>query len=474
MSKSLRWRVLVGATLVMLVALIVASETGNVMFRHGLIRQLDERLALAAHGLTPSFEDDGSAVRFEWEGAEVGPQIIFRAWDASGEILAESSGRLTTTNREVSKLMISESTTETLMLSDGSAARAMLLRFTPKLDVQSESSSANESSPSRTLHAVTLEVAASLTEVESLLALAKKRMAFVIGSALLLSIAVLWPITSIMLRPVNAIADRIRSLAVSDLSSRIDTTNCPTELQTIPIRLNELLERLEKSFERERAITANVAHELRTPLAGLRATIELAEAKSRSIEYYQRTLSDCRQMGSELETLVERILLLARLDAGKVTIHRNPIDLAPFLMSSWESCSQASRRDSAWVRWKVPKEIVFASDPTLLSLVFKNLFSNALSHGLANHSIDIECEKDVNSLQVHITNSSHEIDESELSRFKERFYQRDLSRSQTGNHSGLGLSLCVDILKLLNGRLELKLLQKDRFRASVLLSINDF
>ena len=72
--------------------------------------------------------------------------------------------------------------------------------------------------------------------VEGLLALAKKRMAFVIISALLLSVAVLWPITGIVLRPANAIAERISSLSVSDLSSRIDTTNCPTELQAIPLR----------------------------------------------------------------------------------------------------------------------------------------------------------------------------------------------------------------------------------------------
>ena len=73
-------------------------------------------------------------------------------------------------------------------------------------------------------------------------------------------------------------AERIRSLDVSELRSRIDTTKCPTELQAIPFRLNELLGRLEESFDRECAITANVAHELRTPLAGLRATIS-AEAK---------------------------------------------------------------------------------------------------------------------------------------------------------------------------------------------------
>ena len=283
MSTSLRWRVLLGATLVTFVALVVASEIGNVMLRDGLIRQLDERLALAAHGLTPAFEDDGESVRFEWEGAEVGPQVLFRAWDSSGSMLAESSGKLSTPKRDAPKILVSQSATETLKLSDGSNARAMLLAFLPKRENQTESSSANLSTSARPATAVTLEVATTLAGVESVLVLAKKRMAIVIGSALLLTVAVLWPITNIILRPVNTIADRIRSLNVSELRSRIDTTRCPMELQTIPVRLNELLERLEESFDRERAITANIAHELRTPLAGLRATIELAEAKSRSI-----------------------------------------------------------------------------------------------------------------------------------------------------------------------------------------------
>ena len=246
----------------------------------GLIRQLDERLAIAAHGLTTAFEDDGLIVRFEWEGAGVGPQVLFRAWDESGSIVAESSGNLAIPQRDVPKLLVSESKHETLTLSDGSNARATLISFMPKTDTQTESLSGIAQSSTRPSTPVILEVAATLADVGSVLALAKKRMAIVIGSALLLTVAVLWPITNIILRPVNAIAERIRLLDVTELRSRIDTTKCPTELQAIPVRLNELLGRLEESFDRERAITANVAHELRTPLAGLRATIELAETKS--------------------------------------------------------------------------------------------------------------------------------------------------------------------------------------------------
>ena len=469
MSTSLRWRVLLGATLVTSVALLVASEIGNIMLRDGLIRQLDERLALAAHGLTTAFEDDGLAVRFEWEGAGVGPQVLFRAWDASGSIVAESSGNPAIPQRDVPMLLASKSTHETLKLSDGSNARATLLSFLPKVDTQTETLPGSTQSSTRPSNPVILEVAATLADVESVLALAKKRMAIVIGSALLLTVAVLWPITNIILRPVNAIAERIRSLNVTELRSRIDTTKCPTELQPIPVRLNELLGRLEESFDRERAITANVAHELRTPLAGLRATIELAETKSRSIEYYQRTLSDCGQMGRELESLVERILLLARIDAGKVAIQNASIELESFLKSTWESFAQAANLDSTSVVWQVPRGTVFRSDPALLLIVFRNLFSNALSHGIAEHPISIESEADHSWTRVSITNGCCGLDEIELPRLKERFYQRDLSRSQTGKHSGIGLSLCDDILKLLNGRLELNLLQEGRFQAAVFL-----
>ena len=469
MSTSLRWRVLLGATLVTFVALLVASEIGNVMLRDGLISQLDERLALAAHGLTPAFEDDGSSVHFEWEGAGVGPQVIFRAWDVSGSIVAESSGNVAIPQRDAPRLLATESTHETLKLSDGSNARATLLSFLPKVDIQTESPSGSAPSSTRPSTPVILEVTATLADVESVLALAKKRMAVVIGSALLLTVAVLWPITNIILRPVNSIADRIRSIDVSELRSRIDTTNCPTELQAIPVRLNELLERLEESFDRERAITANVAHELRTPLAGLRATMELAETKSRSIEYYQRTLSDCGQMGRELESLVERILLLARIDAGKVVLQNDSIEIESFLKSTWESVAQAANRDSTSVVWQVPRGTIFTSDPALLLIVFRNLFSNALSHGISDHPIAIESETDHSGIRVRITNGCDRVHESELSRLKERFYQHDLSRSQIGNHSGLGLSLCDDILKLLNCRLELKLLREDRFQAAVFL-----
>lgn len=472
MSTSLRWRVLLGTTLVTFVALLVASEIGNVMLRDGLVRQLDERLALAANGLTPAFEDDGSSIHFEWEGEEIGPQVLFRARDASGSILAESSGRLSIPTRDAPTILQSQITTETIVLSDGSKARKMLTTFFPKHDTHSEPLSDNAPTATRRETLVTLEVAATLSDVESVLTLAKKRMAIVIGSALLLTVAVLWPITSIILRPVNSIANRISSLDASELRCRIDTTKCPTELQAIPARLNELLKRLEESFDRERAITANIAHELRTPLAGLRATIELAETKSRSTDYYQRTLSDCGQMARELESLVERILLLARIDAGKVVLQNESIELESFLKSTWESVVLLAESGSTSVVWQVPKGTVFTSDPKLLVLVFRNLFSNALSHGLAVHPIAIESETNHLGIMVRITNGCDDIDESELPRLKERFYQRDLSRSKTGIHSGIGLSLCDDILKLLNGRLELSLLHGGRFQVAVFLPLS--
>ena len=176
-------------------------------------------------------------------------------------------------------------------------------------------------------------------------------------------------------------------------------------------------------------------------------------------------------MGRELESLVERILLLARIDAGKVAIQNDSIEMESFLKSTWVSVAQAANRDSTSVVWQIPRGTVFRSDLALLLIVFRNLFSNAMSHGIADHPIAIESETDHSGIRVRITNGCDRVHESELPRLKERFYQRDLSRSQTGKHSGIGLSLCDDILNLLNGRLELNLIQEDRFQAVVFLPI---
>ena len=100
-------------------------------------------------------------------------------------------------------------------------------------------------------------------------------------------------------------------------------------------RLNDLLTRLAEAFERERIFTANVAHELRTPLAGLRAMLEVVLGRRRGETEYRQVLEDCQSVCEDTHELVDTLLSLARIDAGRAVVDRSFLDVVDAIDRSW-------------------------------------------------------------------------------------------------------------------------------------------
>ena len=109
----------------------------------------------------------------------------------------------------------------------------------------------------------------------------------------------------------------------------------PSEIAPIKDRLNELLSGLQASFQRERRFTADVAHELRTPLAGIRSTIEVTLMRARASQEYQAVLSDCLGIVQNMQTMVNNLLMLARLDTRQMVFRRDRILLADLVDACW-------------------------------------------------------------------------------------------------------------------------------------------
>src|SRR5262249_46404088 len=118
------------------------------------------------------------------------------------------------------------------------------------------------------------------------------------------SSAVLMIVIAKSLAPLGKLQHDISLLDANDLSARVRSPNLPTELNPLVVRLNELLGRLEMAFERERGFSSDLAHELRTPLAGLRTTIEVTLARQRPRDEYREALQGCQQIAVQLQSLV--------------------------------------------------------------------------------------------------------------------------------------------------------------------------
>ncbi|MCA9158702.1 MAG: hypothetical protein KDA72_10270 [Planctomycetales bacterium] len=474
--NSIRLRVLAAAVVVTVSMLVLAGISQLTLLHSGLVRQLDQRLMTAASGLTQAFEQHAQGTTFEWEGIDAGLPLVFIAFDAQGTVVAGSSGKRQIAREFLESHVFDNPSTSLAYngtLSDGSAARVFPLRFQPRIEVEgySEHDTPEHAAPASSNADISLFVAGSFDEVNAVMQLAKWRLFWVTLLASGLAAIVLWPVTGFVVRPVNRVAQQIAALDAHRLDERVDVSECPRELQPVILRLNEFITRLAEAFEREKQTTANIAHELRTPLSGLAATLELAASKTRTIEYYQQTIASCRHMSAELQTLVEQLLLLSRLDAGHISMNRQVVDAICMLKESWNEVLSQHPDTSPSVNWSIPEAMQIEIDPTYLRQVFRNLLANALTHGEPSQSVGIFVEKNNSGCTIQIVNTCAGINKDDIPRLKERFFQMDDNRGNTGQNAGLGLAIADQLVKLLDGNLSLELGNNAQFVATVRLDI---
>lgn len=234
----------------------------------------------------------------------------------------------------------------------------------------------------------------------------------------------------------------------------------PRELEPVCGCLNGLLERLERAFARERRLTADAAHELRTPIAELRtlAEVGLAEAKTGCPEmtgYFEDALGVTRR----LESLVTALLYLARCEAGAQKAEMRPVDIAELTRELWRVLSPITHT-SYEVQLDVPEQAFVTADPELLKTILSNLLSNALAYTPSGGKIQVSIHRTGNlgdtipmvspkfSWMVSIANTSHELLAADIEHVFEPFWQKHADRGDTG-HCGLGLALVAACARLM-------------------------
>jgi len=274
------------------------------------------------------------------------------------------------------------------------------------------------------------------------------------------------------LSPLAVLARRLDALAPGELV-RFD--DAPAELRQVVARLDGLLGRLERVRERERAFTAAAAHELRTPLAGLRATIEVALMRERSPEAYRATMESCLAQCVAMQDVVGRLLLLGKLDAGQVAPQGALVALAPLVEGWWQAHATRAAERGLQVEWQLGgKGSAVVTDAELLGVIVGNLFDNAVSHAPTgarlristvpwtvdgNDAVEAQksAEKSViasqhgRSVLIRVANDGCILDPTQAEHLGERFWQADTARSANGRHCGLGLALCREMAAILGG-----------------------
>jgi len=225
----------------------------------------------------------------------------------------------------------------------------------------------------------------------------------------------------------------------------------PKELAGLVAVFNAMLDRLEEAFGRLSRFSADLAHELRTPLGNLIGEIEVSLRRPRTAEEYRAAMESNLEECRRLSALIEDLLFLARAEHAEVTLHREHVNAR-------DICKRAISRSTAaasarGVRVSIEGDAGIKADPILLSQAITNLLDNAVRHSPDGAEVRIRLRQDDDSAAtIAVHNGGPPIAAEHLSRLFDRFYRIDPARSHgAGQGTGLGLSIVQSIMALHGG-----------------------
>jgi two-component system heavy metal sensor histidine kinase CusS len=283
----------------------------------------------------------------------------------------------------------------------------------------------------------------------------RKNLFLVLGVALIVCAVVGYWIAHRGIRPIDAITETARRIRPTNLGERMALDGLPAELLTLAATFNQMLDRLEQSFARLTRFSADIAHELRTPVYSLRGEVEVALSKPRSSEEYREILSSNLEECGRLARLIDRMLFLARAENPQTQITRDPCDLEPELATVCEfyglAATEAGVRLTAAVEGKVLADL----DRPLFQRAVGNLVANALAHTPPGGSVTLTATADDTSARVEVVDTGSGISADHLPHVFDRFYRADPTRSSNNCGVGLGLAIVRSIVELHGGRVDI-------------------
>lgn len=259
------------------------------------------------------------------------------------------------------------------------------------------------------------------------------------------------------LKPVDEITRAAREIDSKNLSKRLHVVQSRDELQRLAETLNGMLERLEAAFGRITRFTADASHELRTPLALMRTAAEVSLRKSRSEAEYREALSQILAESEKTSELVEKLMQLARTDAGFESLDRVPVNLTERLAAVCrEGRTLAEGRGIAFQEQLVKGPLVVIGDPHSLHRLFRILMDNAVKYTPRGGRVAVSLTADSELATVEVWDSGIGIDSSDLPHIFERFYRADKTRSREQGGAGLGLSIAHWIAQAHGGSIQVQ------------------
>lgn len=465
-TPSIRRALLIRCGLGVGLLLVVLSLVVYNHVQKSLARELNRNVRGVASLLSDQIELENGGVIHEWREG-IRPKAVlpggelFQFWDESKGSSIRSPGMHET---DLPRFTGPNGNPEfrSIRLADGSRARALGLRVYPFVlpeEVERMKRRDHVVDPKNFPH--TLVVAQS--EEPNIRTLERLATVLILGNLCTLGMVflVIDRVVRTTLRPIDQLTLQVASRTELQLDDALEMPgSLPQELVGLATGFDRLLTRVAATRKRERDFIRYAAHELRTPIAGLRATTDLALARVREAEDYEAHLRTCHVSVLQLGELVQRLASLARtglpMDLGQV----ERVDLGLLFHECLPRFYARARERSLLIDEEVPKSgLMVLGDRTMIRVILNNLLDNAVSYGRQAGGIRILASRREGRVEMTFINAVDAMP-SEPERLFEPLFRQEASRHDSSAHLGIGLTLSLDAARAMNGSLAVKVGEK--------------
>lgn len=250
------------------------------------------------------------------------------------------------------------------------------------------------------------------------------------------------------IQPVHQLINTASGINSSNIGTRIVMPVHKDELYELAKTINALLDRIETSMIQQKQFTSDASHEIRTPLAAIRGTLEVLLRRPREQNVYEEKISDSISQVDRLNSLIDQLLQLARIESGVVAAKAEPVNLSDIVTALIEKWKFQASENEIDIQVHMVDQAIVTGDKIYLELIIDNLVNNAIKYGRQNGNVILQWHKTSGILTVK--DDGQGIPADQLPNIYNRFYRVDESRNSARKGSGLGLSIVKKLAELQN------------------------
>jgi two-component system OmpR family sensor kinase len=258
------------------------------------------------------------------------------------------------------------------------------------------------------------------------------------------------------LRPIDRMVLRARHIGEANLAERLPHPGTRDEIARLVETLNEMLGRLERSFEIQRRFTADASHELRSPLSRLRAELEVTLRRPRTGPEYEETLRSCLDEVERVQALTEELLELARIDARQDAEPARPIAVGEIVEAAVSAVTPEAERRGIPIVVEHPPEVLVNAAPIAAKVALANILDNAVKFSPPGGDVRVAVTEGRAAAVIAVSDAGPGVAAEDLPRLFQRFYRGKASRAADAPGVGLGLAIARALVERQGGRLSVE------------------